>query len=412
VPEGEDLPKDPGSLWNQIHDECMRQGASIDDYRICCHRTHLNGLPIQRTPMVPEFAGGQLVGDVHQNLTPGEQLVNYIVDVHPRNCAPATYVVEFLSRRSGKTIRRSTPLPLEQYSDIVRKRDEMSRMRGSANAYAPHPQYPASPQYNPMLGAVPQAAAAGMDPLTKHLIDTMLGQLNETRAELAHLRGQPAPPPVTLPNAAAPPAAVDADEAFMRKLKMMREMSALLNPPAPAVTAETIAAAVRVQIVQMLDAGLIAKPGAAVAATAPPPDSIEAILDAKEKEERLKVKLRRAFPGEFMSKEEAEAAKNVENAPVAAHVVPGSNFLGEPLKWLPFPTGDEGMTWREWGARLVAENPKRSGDLISKVMQALAGNEGLLAKAVEAIKGAVAGPVVEAPAAAAATASGGWAPQI
>lgn len=408
VPDGEDAPKDPGSLWTRIYDECQRQGASIDDYRICVDRTHMNGIPIQRTPMVPEFSGSTITGDPHQNMTPGEQLVGYIIDVHHRNCAPATYVVRFMSRRTGKTIRQSSPLPLEAYTDIQRKRDEVaSRDRAKQyGGYVPPPmQYP-----------VPAAApTSSMDPLTRHLLDTVLGQLNESRAEIAHLRGQPAPAPVQLP-AAAPsvaPVVVDADEAFMRKLKMMREMSALLSPPQPVLTAEAIGVAVRQNIMQMIDAGLVAKGGTVAVATAPPPDSIEAILDSKEKEERLKVKLRRAFPGEFMSKEEAEAAKNVETGIPPANVVAGSKFLGEELKWRPFPTSEEGgITWKDWIGLTIAENPKRSQDMIGTAMKVFAGNDGVLAKIMDAAKnfigtGGVVQSVAEAPA---ITAASGWAP--
>jgi hypothetical protein len=432
LPEGADEARDPGSVWTRLYEESIRKGWNIDDYRICVDRTHMNGLPIQRVTLQPELSGSQMVGDVHLNQTPGEQLLETIIQLHHRNCPPSSYIVRFMSRRSGKTIRQSATLNLEKYEDIQQRKELMStqarvRQLGTMGPSSVSPGGYPYPIPVPAVASPLPASMPGVDPMTKHLLDAVLGQLNASNAELAALRGQPAPPPVVLPApAVAPPPAVDPTEQMIRDVERVKRLQALLAPPQPAqpaITAEMLANTIRQTVLQMADAGLLAKPGAqmgaapAAAPAGPPPDSFEAFVKAEAKRRDFEKVFRSLYP-DYRHKDEIEAAGNVvpdpPAPPVASQVVPGSGtVLGEQLRWVPFPAGEEGgMSWKEWGMRMLADNPRRASEILASAAKVL--NDGVLQKLLASFQG-MGGEAAEAAATHAASApamtGGGWSPQ-
>lgn len=393
---GEDLPKDPSSLWTRMQEWYSRNGKNIDDVRIKVQLLERNGAPVASgTYLQPELSGTQVLGDPQLNQTPGEHLMSILVDVHHQRQPPSVYVVQFASRRTGKTLKQSNRFALEAWVDIQRKREEVA---GRNNPFGSG-SYQAVPR---VAASSPAAAPAALDPFTQYLMD----QVNEMRRE----RGQqPVVPPPTTPTVADPM------DAMMRDMERWKKLQALFAP-APQQNLEQTVTQI---IIRLQEAGVIPKAGAAPVAGAPTsgavPGSLEWVLELKAQEEKLKDRLKRLYPEEFRSKEEVEAAKNVEDAPPTAQVIPGSQFMGEPLKWIAFPDEEAPGGWKAWLFRMAAENPRRSGEFIERTMKAIGGNEGLLSKLMDAVKqaggaeGIDAARTVESPATAAGT--GGWNPQ-
>lgn len=440
--ESREMARDLNTLYTRTFYEHQRKGWPAEDLRLCIDRTHQNGHPIEKVTLTPELSGLQVQGDPDRKMTPGDQLQHIVTHTHHRGMPEAVYVLRIMSKSEGKTIKVSTPLRLESYAEIERKEAEIGQQRqqpqrafGGQGYGAPGYPYgaPAAP------AAAPLAAPAGMDPFTKALLDSVLEQLNTARAELARQRGEVAPARVTIPEVSLshqpPPAAapIDPEEAFIRSLERTQRLQRMLAPAQPAFDPATIPQLVMRAVVTLQEQGVVPKPGAVAPAAAaatpgavppagPAPGSIEWLLAAKEAENDLLRKLRRAYPN-LVDKEEIDAARNVEDAPrppVPSQVVAGSGMvMGEPLRWVPFPNGEEdGMGWKEWFARMLADNPKRAGDILGRTLQQLAGNEGLIRRVMKAFNEMsgqdFGGGAGEAPAQQQQppAAGGGWSPPV
>lgn len=364
-----EIPRDPSSMWTILRNQWIDSGRNIDDLQLLIFRTHVDGRPLPKAQPVPPYPqGSQFSGD--SLMTAGEQLVDYIESVAHRDMGPAEYRVHARNRHTGKTVRTSEGYPLEPYREIMKRRadvDEANRRKMYGT-----PSYAASrgAVASPPPGGIP--ASPGMDPLTKHLLDTVLGQLNAANTRLAELQGQPPPPPVTMPAVGAAP--VDPQEQFLKQLETQRRIAALLQPQQPAVSPQImeVVTALRTEVADLKAKLAVAQAGP----PAPPADSFQAWIEARKRDQDFEKIFRQRFP-DYVHKDEVEARKNVydpEAGPAPSKEFPLSTYMGEALRWVPWPSTTEGApeAWSEWVARMAAENPRRAGDLFGGVLKVAA----------------------------------------
>lgn len=392
-PDANYVCRDPPILWTALKRQLDERKFPLSQVAVQFYVVWQNGTTCERRPVFPTLTGDQIAGD--EATSPADAVFKVGMQTFHRNAPPTKYRARFYNKQTGIMWRESEDWFLEAWVAIE------ARMQGAAAPYQPQqvpgqpPQYapPGQPQYvgGPVHHHYPPPQS-GDDARARERTD--MERIADLRAEAARLEATLAARGQAVPQVGQPSLKDKLEE-----LRMVRDLFGSQQPQITAadvakIVAEAVAVAVPQQVVRLQDAGVIPKPGQ-VAPAVPPPgqrafaseeEALEALLKRKENEEKLVGRFKRSY--NLRSPEEVEVRAEVENIrqPIQSTVIPGSQVMGEPLRWLPLPDDENELSWRTWLGRMVAENPKRAGDILAKLTRAIS-DSGLLQKLMSSFQG-------------------------
>ena len=412
----DEWPKDPIGLWMKAIAWAKSQGRGPEELVIYVHQMRgPTGAPMMMTTPI---YGEQVMGSEEQSA--GEALYNVIIDDYhiATTTDAASYRIEIRWRANSLKIKTSDSFPLDRQERILRQRQAAAARAQQREGGTPFTPFGAPPTpfaaYYPHPGnpyvAHPARQQQGHQAAGDNAVAAAAAP-SAPAAVAALPAAPPAPPPTGNPYLDEYIATLRQDrmalerraaEQAERLLEKEQEI-AYLRPPPPAVAAAPIStqadedarnARLASTIIQTLvAAGLIAKPGVPVAATAPAPPAppptqeaagaavstirantgtLETVLDELERAEKLKTRMR-SFLGVKESDEEEEEAVT----PTNIHVEPAEkemkvwtipNGQGGTINLPRYDKDDDETTTAQKIINFFGANPNVTKDVVGHVM--------------------------------------------